>query len=233
MILTDNTQWFLTEGKSVGLQTYELIRNQIIHGYFAPGMRISEAEVSRTLKISRQPVREAFIKLRDEGLVEVRPQRGTYVTKISIEAVNDARFIREAVEADIIKLLVKNRSHEMVDILRAQIKQQRLLQEKQLEEFLQLDELFHRTLSELAGKGNVWKFIAGTKAHFDRVRYLASNHKPIQPLVDQHESIVEAIAERDTTLARKAIRSHLQVVLQDLPVLISQQPEIFIDKGGR
>lgn len=217
----------LNAGKAVGKQAYEILRNQIIQGVLKPGTRISEADVSTSLQISRQPVREAFIRLGNDGLVEIRPQRGTYVTTISIEEVGAARFIREAVEADIIKLLVEKSNPEIVQNLRLLIKKQRELGEGCLEEFMEQDEWFHRSLAALAGKGRAWKGIAGTKAHFDRVRYLSSTQKSLGRLVDQHEAVVDAVESRDGAKAESTIRYHLQEVLRDLPNLVSQQPEFF------
>lgn len=223
--------WTLTNGKAVNIQAYELLRVQIIQGDLTPGTIISETEVSRNLQISRQPVREAFIKLHNEGLVEVLPQRGTLVTHISIEAVSDARFIREAVEADIVKLLVEKCDPEMIGTLRNLIRQQRTIEDGQLAAFMRLDDQFHRTLAILAEKGNTWKIIASMKTHFDRVRYLSSIEKALQPLVDQHEAVVDAIEQRDSVKAESAIRFHLREVLRDLPVLVAQQPEIFTGDG--
>jgi DNA-binding GntR family transcriptional regulator len=233
VIKANSADWILVDGKAVGLQAYEIIRSQIIHGALQPGMRISETEVSRNLQTSRQPVREAFIRLRYEGLVEVRPQRGTFVTLISTEAVSDARFIREAVEADIVKLLVEKSNPDLIATLRAQISEQRKVGENQLRTFLELDDRFHRTLAGLAGKSNAWAVIGRSKAHFDRVRYLTSARKPVQPIVDQHEAIIDAIEQRDSRKAEAAIRSHLREILRDLPKLVSTQPEIFVGSSGR
>ena len=87
----------------VGPQLTAALRQSIIRNQLKPGVRLSEAEIGARFGISRQPVREAFIKLAEEGLLEIRPQRGSFVRKISLEAVMDARFVREAVEADIVK----------------------------------------------------------------------------------------------------------------------------------
>ncbi|RVI35555.1 GntR family transcriptional regulator, partial [Sinorhizobium meliloti] len=96
-------QRVLSAIEAVGPQVYRILREQIIQAELAPGARISEAEIARSLSISRQPVREAFIKLAEEGLVQVLPQRGTYVTRISTASVMDVRFVREAIEADIVR----------------------------------------------------------------------------------------------------------------------------------
>lgn len=217
----------LEEGQSVGPQVYSILREQIIHADILPGTRLSEAEISKNFSVSRQPVREAFIKLRDEGLVAIRPQRGTFVTKISIDAVSEARFIREAIEADIVKVLVEEISVDNLIRLRTMIDEQQALDECDADKFMDLDEKFHRNLAEFAGKSSAWKVIANMKSHFDRVRHLSSSQKPMQRLVDQHAAIVEAIAEKDSTKAEEAIRYHLREVLRDLPKVVSHKPEMF------
>ena len=84
----------LAQGAAVSPQLHRLLRDQIIRGEIPPGARISETEIASSWSVSRQPVREAFIKLAEEGLVEVRPQRGTFVTLISVPAVMTARCLR-------------------------------------------------------------------------------------------------------------------------------------------
>ena len=211
----------------VGPQIYQILHNQIVQGDVAPGTRFSEAEISREFNTSRQPVREAFIKLRNEGLVKVRPQRGTFVTKIWIDAVRDARFIREAIEADIVKLLVRNSNPGMIAVLREQVELQRNLAPLERERFIELDEEFHHTLAQCAHKAIAWKVIANMKAHLDRVRHLSSTKKPSKILIDQHEGIVDAIEAKDTVEAEKAIRHHMQEVLRDLPEIVANYPELF------
>src|SRR6516165_2896260 len=93
--------WPLEPTSPVRPQIYVGLRQRIIRSEIPPGTALSEAEIARRFSISRQPVREAFIKLADEGVPEVRPQRGTFVRKISKTAVMDARFVREAIEANI------------------------------------------------------------------------------------------------------------------------------------
>lgn len=227
MNIQNNKGTVLDPGKPVGPQVYQVLHDQIVQGTVAPGTRFSEAEISREFNTSRQPVREAFIKLRNEGLVEVRPQRGTFVTKIWIDAVRDARFIREAIEADIVKLLARDGSPQLVEVLREQIEQQRNIASSETGRFIELDEQFHHTLAKCAGKAIAWKVIASMKAHLDRVRHLSSIQKPLTTLIDQHEEIVDAIEGKDTVKAEKAIRYHMQEVLRDLPEIVAKHPELF------
>lgn len=219
----------LEPGKSVGPQVYRIIRAQILHGDLAPGTPISESLISRNLLVSRQPVREAFIKLRDEGLVEVRPQRGTFVSKISINAVNEARFIREAIEADIVKILIEKSNSRLVSELRTMIQMQKDLSKTELAKFIELDDKFHQHLVTLSGMSVAWKVISSMKAQFDRVRYLSSTLKPMQRLIKQHEALVDAIEKKDPVMADQAIRYHLREVIRDIPMIVSMHPEIFVD----
>src|ERR1051326_3034244 len=87
-------------GRSVSIaeQVFRTLRSSIVTLRLTPATALSEQDIADRLKVSRQPVREAFIKLSEIGLVRVLPQRGTFVTKISEKEVLDARFVREAVE---------------------------------------------------------------------------------------------------------------------------------------
>ena len=213
---------------SVVDQLYTMLRTAIIDNALCPGARISEAEVALQHGVSRQPVREAFITLANEGLLEIRPQRGTYVAKISLPAVMDARFVREAVEADIVRLLAQSPDPELITLLERQVDRQMGLIGGSARDFMEEDEIFHRTLAEGAGKGNAWRIVVEMKAQMDRVRFLSSMHFPVGRLIDQHREVMAAIAEGDPDRAERAMRRHLQGILTDLPVIKQEQPEYFL-----
>ncbi|MDO8881381.1 MAG: GntR family transcriptional regulator [Pseudotabrizicola sp.] len=213
---------------SVVDQLYAALRMAIIDNALNPGTQISEAEVALQYGTSRQPVREAFISLANEGLLEIRPQRGTFVAKISLQSVMDARFVREAVEADIVKLLAQTPDAALVADLRAQIVCQQQLVGGSARDFMEADEVFHRTLAEGAGKGKAWRVVVEMKAQMDRVRFLSSMHFPVDRLIDQHRTVVDAIALSDLATAEHAMRHHLQGILTDLPVIKQERPEYFL-----
>ncbi|KAB2726145.1 GntR family transcriptional regulator [Ochrobactrum sp. MH181795] len=209
-------------------QLYATLRAAIIDNALSPGIRISEADVAQQYGVSRQPVREAFIKLANEGLLEVRPQRGTFVAKISLQAVMDARFVREAVEADIVKLLAQSPDQTLVTELRAQLVCQEKLVGGSARDFMEADEIFHRTLAEGADKGKAWRVVVEMKAQMDRVRFLSSMHFPVDRLIAQHRAVVEAIAGGDALQAEQSMRGHLRGILSDLPVIEQERPEYFL-----
>jgi DNA-binding GntR family transcriptional regulator len=215
----------LDPSKAIAPQVYARLRDAVIRNRFAPGDRISESEIARACDVSRQPVREAFIKLASEGLLAILPQRGTVITKISYTAVLDARFLREAIEADIVAILAQDPDVQLVADLRHQLQAQANVVDNK--GFIELDERFHRTLADAAGKRGAWRLIEGLKSQMDRVRFLSLRQFPVSKLIAQHTAIVDRIEARDGPGANAAIRGHLREVLSDLPQVQAAHPDFF------
>ena len=130
-----------------------ILRDLILHNDLPPGSRLSESELAARFSVSRQPVREAFIRLSEAGLVDVRPQRGTYVVGISQKSVREARFVREAVETAVSASaarqgLADKVIYELRDLIE---RQTRCASSGQYDQFFILDEDFHRVLALGAG----------------------------------------------------------------------------------
>lgn len=227
MALLAKENWIIELNAAVGPQLRKILRERIIQTDLSPGSPLSESEIAKVYSISRQPVREAFIKLSEEGLVEIRPQRGTFVRKISISDVMDARFVREAVEADIVKLLAEKPVEADISLLRDLLAQQAEAARDDHLKFMELDERFHRQLSAAAGKNGVWRVIEESKSQMDRVRFLSTMQFPMDKLVEQHKAIVDAIATGDAAAAEAAMRGHLREVLKDLPKVAESAPHYF------
>ncbi|SHN09713.1 GntR family transcriptional regulator [Roseibium suaedae] len=225
--MTGTIQARLDPKMAAGPQLAQIIRHLIVSNELEPGARLSESEIAARYEVSRQPVREAFIKLAEEGLVEVRPQRGTFVCKINLSTVLDARFVREAVEADIVKLCAEASSSELVKELRSQLALQLRLCADNPANFVELDDLFHRTLAEGAGRPNAWRVIDGMKSQLDRVRRLTTARLAIDHLVTQHTAVVDAIETGSPEAAEAAMRAHLKMILSDLPAIQAACPQFF------
>ncbi|MEZ5797804.1 MAG: GntR family transcriptional regulator [Paracoccaceae bacterium] len=219
----------LAQGAAVGPQLHRLLRDQIIRGEIPPGARISETEIASSWAVSRQPVREAFIKLAEEGLVEVRPQRATFVTLISVPAVMTARFIREAVEADIVRLVAETADAAALALLDQRIAEQRALGPAASgDDFMRADEEFHRTLAELAARAAVADHLETLKIQMNRVRHISARQFSRERLIAQHSEVVEAIRAGDPTRAAAAMRLHLREIVADLPGIIAGLPNFFV-----
>ncbi|SSC65932.1 GntR family transcriptional regulator [Ciceribacter selenitireducens] len=223
----------LEQSSAVGPQLYRLLRDRIVKGDLAPGARISESEIAASYKVSRQPVREAFIKLAEESLVEVRPQRGTYVRRISVPAVMTARFVREAVEADIVRAAAQAVTPNILALLEANLAAQRaVVDSDDPSRFMELDEAFHRLLAQAAGQPAIWDILEDLKTQMDRVRHISARQFPRERLIDQHAAVVAALRSGDPDAAEAQMRAHLKGVLTDLPAIAEAMPEFFDEAGG-
>jgi DNA-binding GntR family transcriptional regulator len=216
---------------TIGMRVFDAVRQAIVQLQLRPGHLLSEAEVARQLGVSRQPVRECFIKLAEVGLVEVRPQRGTFVKLISIREVQHIRFIREAVEVAIVRKAALEASPASIRMLHESITAQRRASEDgDHQTFLRLDEAFHQALAHSGDCDYAWRVLENLKAQMDRVRYLSMPHAtPIDSLIGQHEAVVDAIGRRSPEDAETAMRAHLSEILTSLPLLAQAHPDLFSD----
>lgn len=220
--------------RPVGQRLYRVLRGRIVRGDLLPNTRLSEVDVAAQYDVSRQPVREAFIKLSEERLVEIRPQRGTYVSRIHVSAVMSARFVREAVEVDIARLLCPAPDTRFIAMLREQLKiQRKAVEQTDAGAFLQLDEAFHRMLATQAEQTASWDILQPLKTQMDRVRHLSARQFPLRQLLAQHVTIVDAIEGRNAQAADNAMRLHLRQILDDMPAVIASAPEYFDDLVGQ
>jgi DNA-binding GntR family transcriptional regulator len=212
-------------------RVFEVVRQAIVQLQFRPGSPLSEAEIARQLGVSRQPVREAFIKLGEVGLLEIRPQRGTFVRLISIREVGSARFIREAVEVAVVRKAVTAASPADVAEMEGLVDRQRAVARTgDNAAFLRLDELFHQALARSADCSDAWRVLEGLKAQMDRVRYLSlPAATPLEVIIEQHAEIIRGIAARAPERAEAAMRQHLSEILHSLPQLALQHPALFAD----
>jgi len=219
---------------SVRQRLHEVLRQAIIRMVLAPGQALSEKEIADLFAVSRQPVREAFIRLSESGLVEVRPQRGTYVVRISRQAVLEARFIRESLEVAIALEAAKCElpSSVLMELNELIERQRSCIERQDHDRFFFLDEMFHRTLAISTGQTMAWNVIEDVKAQLDRVRYLSiPDSTPIPKLADQHQAIVDAISAGDTEAAEQAMSIHQREILHSLPELERRFPELFENVG--
>ncbi|MDP3257365.1 MAG: GntR family transcriptional regulator [Bosea sp. (in: a-proteobacteria)] len=210
-------------------QIIQILRQAIIEMRLKPGEALSEKEVALRYGVSRQPVREAFIKLAEAGLLQVLPSRGTYVVKISVREVLNARFVREAIECALVRSAA-----ELIDA-EGLARIERLVEEQKQAavtgdsaRFYALDEAFHRAIADCVECDPALRVVESARAQTDRVRYLSlPDASPLGLLIAQHEAILAAIRTRDPEQAEAAMRTHLREILSALPRLAERFPDVF------
>jgi GntR family transcriptional regulator, rspAB operon transcriptional repressor len=216
---------------TMGNHVFDVLRQAIIQLRLKPGNAVSETEIAKQLGVSRQPVREAIIKLAEAGLVEVRPQRGTYVRLISKREVETARFLREAIEIAIARKAAETGGPNAAAQLRDCIARQQTAEATGVyTEFLRLDEEFHQTIARAADCESAWKVLEGLKAQMDRVRLLSiPTATPVGTLIAQHNAIAEAVIAGNADGAEDAMRIHLREILKSLPKLSAEHADLFVE----
>jgi DNA-binding GntR family transcriptional regulator len=223
-----NTIFLVSQGSTAQRIEAEL-RRAIVVLELPPGSRLSEQEIAEKHGVSRQPVREALIGLARTKLVEILPQRGTVVVKISARRMMEARFVREAIETAVVRRACSSFDQQsrgrIEDLLEVQ---ETAARRGDHAVFQRYDELFHIALAVGSGCPLAWEALQDIKAHMDRVCQLTlPGAKAMLPLVGQHRRIVAAIDARDEEAAATAMRDHLTEILRALPRVEAEHPELF------
>jgi DNA-binding GntR family transcriptional regulator len=212
-------------------RTLETLRRGIISLELAPGSPISENELAARFGVSRTPVRESLILLREDGLVQVFPQLGTFVSRVDAAKVAQAQFIREAIECASLADAGSVLDEPTIEVLRDILSQQRQCGDSHdIEGFFRLDEAFHRELLRAGGHESAWATVHSAKAHLERARRLSLvTARPISTLIEQHTDIVDRLETGDLDGAVACLRAHLRAVFEDVRRLREATPELFAD----
>lgn len=214
--------------QTMAMRLVQALRDEIVTLVLKPGDAISESDIATKYGVSRQPVREAFIRLSQQGLLLIRPKRATVVKKISPDGVRQSRFIRESIEVETIRRVVAEGNGEAKSILDAIIVDQEAAAAKDdTLRFHLLDELFHRTLARMAGVEYAWQMVDDHKMQLDRVRYLTLDLSSKDRAIAEHKAIVDAVARGDAAASEEAMRAHLGRAEALLDQTISEYPEFF------
>lgn len=227
--MTEPLRFVRSAPASTSSEVFEHLRARIIRGEWLPGRRVSENEVARELGMSRTPVREAFIRLRQEGLLQVFPQSGTVVSPISLDEVQDCQFLRETLECRTVALAAERCTvADAADLKRLLDQQLDYCSAGREAEFVQADDEMHRRLVAISGRTAIWRVVRDAKAQLDRVRHLSlQNPTWIERNVDEHRAIVACVAAHDPAGAEAAMRKHLRNVFQSIERISAEHGEFF------
>ena len=190
---------------------FDYLHDQISTLKLKPGDRISEAEIAAQFGVSRQPVRDAFSRLANMDLLLIRPQRATEVRRFSMRNIEKARFIRAAIEKEV---LFRAASHctdtDRIDLQVALEEQGKAVETSDYVGFGKLDYAFHQLLCRIARVDYAFEVILEQKAKIDRLCMLGHDKEQRLPdLVSDHQAIATAIIDHDSGAAVSAGMIHL------------------------
>jgi DNA-binding GntR family transcriptional regulator len=211
-------------------KVYDGLRTSIVTMRLKPGDEININTIAENLGISRSPVRDALLKLGKEGLVDMLPQKGTFVSKIDMTRVHEERFLREALEEKAIELFIDNMSEDDVSLLERNLREQDDCRKK--EDFIALldsDDAFHAIIFKGARKTMCWEIVRSMSGHYRRIRLMTFWYaKLVTKVIDEHRSLLESIRARDKKSAVKICRGHVSKLLNEEDEILKQYPEFFV-----
>ena len=224
----------LSERRTSVDDIFDHLRKQIETLALKPGDRISEAEIEAQFGVSRQPVRDAFSRLANQDLLLIRPQRATEVRRFSVRTIEKARFIRAAVEKEV---LVRAATHCDADgaarLAQSLDEQKEAVSKVDYEAFGQLDYGFHKILCSVAKADYAFDVILVEKSKIDRLCMLGHDREQRLPdLFEDHKAIARAVIDHDPSTAVETGMIHLSRLDETLERIKSSNASYFEQSGS-
>lgn len=218
---------------------YQRLKEQILHLELPPGSAISEIDTAAAFEISRTPVRDAFKMLESEGLLEIRPHIGTFVSLIDLHMISDILYMREALEQAVLKDLTASYDRSQEFRIRLILQRQRELLDGRFSPdelgraFIVSDNDFHCALYELAGKQTVMNFLGSINSQYERFRTFLNlrDHDFLMQLYDDHCKIWECIKAKDHEQLTALISHHIYDGFNSSTEAVCRHPEYFKTPG--
>lgn len=221
----------LDRSRQAAPQVFEVLRERIVALDLAPGTVLSRTELAEAFGLSQTPIRDALLRLGEEGLVDIFPQHATVVSRIDVPAAVQSHFLRRAIECEVVRALAEKPDAALLARLRAQVDVQAALAgESSHTEFIEADRTFHRLMAEAAGVPELYELVRSRSGHVDRLRrlHLYSAGK-MRTILRDHRRIVEAIGSGDAAAAQDAVREHLSGTLAKVDEIRRSHPDYLTD----
>lgn len=193
-------------------ELFDQLRADIEKLRLLPGTKISEANVAQQYNVSRQPVREALIRLDNLELVQIRPQKATIVRRMSKSSIRQARFVRLSVELEIARRACRLYDGTLDKAFRENLdKQSGCLKTEVFTDFNRLDREFHSLLCQAAQCHDAIEIIDQCKAKVDRLCALSlTDPSSAQSVLEDHHRILECLLAKDADQLCAETEQHLQ-----------------------
>lgn len=204
--------------KNTAETTYDELKQQILSGILRPAEHLVESTLAESLNTSRHNVRNALDHLKNDGLVEIEPNKGARVTSLTLEEVVDMYIAREGLEAEIIRLAVEKITGDQIDEMQALLDSMKeAFAEKKFGRYSELNKEFHQIIYIASGNFTLPDLISQIRLRLARlnIRVIMLPGRGDSSLTE-HIAIYEAIAQRDKGLAVLAVRQHISAVRRDI-----------------
>jgi DNA-binding GntR family transcriptional regulator len=218
---------------SLGQRVYQSLQQAILTLAFRPGDIIRKPEICDRLGVSRSPVADAVARLAAEGLVDVVPQAGTFVTRLSMTDIREGAFIREAIETAAAERVAATISEDQLRDLRRSLRmQEALVADGDQQGFMQLDGQMHEMMLSFTGFPRLPQVSQTAWLSVHRARQLILPVEGrLNATLDEHRLILAAFEAHDPQAARRTVQEHLRQLLIYLQPLEHDHPELFSAQG--
>jgi DNA-binding GntR family transcriptional regulator len=220
-------EFALDRSRQVAPQILEILRSRILSMNLPPTTVLSRVSLQNEFNVSQTPVRDALIRLEEEGLVEVYPQYATMVARIDMDHAVQAHFLRLSVELEAIRRLTADSPAETAAELEEILKRQETLgSPTTFDPFDALDKEFHRVLFERTGILGLWATVRRQSVHLDRLRRLnLPMPGKLDTVINDHHHVVDAVRSGAPETAVAALRKHLSGTLSIIDIICEKYPD--------
>ncbi len=214
---------------SLSNRVYLSLKDAILSLTYQPGEILRKGVICEQLGISRSPVSEAVTRLAAEGLVDVVPQAGTFVARFSMDEIREGAILREALELAAVERVAETITDEQLVLLRRNFRvQEALVNDGDYQGFYALDAEMHELILSFTGFRRIAQLAETSWLQVNRARQLIlPNPGRVADTLEEHRRIIDAIAARDPSAARRATRDHLRQLIRYLEPLEREHPELF------
>ena len=204
-------QHVMSERRTSVDEIFDYLNDEILSLRLLPGDKLSEAEVATRFGVSRQPVRDAFSRLAIKDLIVIRPQRATVVKRFSAREITKSRFVRSAIEKEVLRRAATLCTAAHADQLKAALAEQtRAVTGGKVDTFGKLDYDFHKLICDIANADFAFDVIQAEKSKVDRLCVLGLSKEDRMPeLLRDHSAIADAIIANDADSAVEWGMKHL------------------------
>ncbi|WP_085994077.1 GntR family transcriptional regulator [Oceanobacillus senegalensis] len=207
-------------------QVYEILREKIINREYHPGEKLDIYKLSDEFGVSRSPIKEAINQLEYDGLIEIIPRKGTYVTEINLNSLMEALDARLMVELWAAKEIIHTVPASKVEKW-GQIVQQMddLLKQTPFafQTYNKADMKFHDTIIEWAGNKTITEFFSSLNAHVALSRIVQSTSlESTKKRHADHWKLYHAMEERNYAAFSNAITSHIESIKKEASTLFEE-----------
>lgn len=214
---------------SVSDQIRDLLREKIVSLDYQPGQSLSRTELATTFGVSQSPIRDAMMRLAEEGLLEIYPQSRTLVSLIDVAHASETQFLRLSLELEVTHRLAIGEKPSPTDELKSLARQMEAARDAgDMLDFGRTDTAFHRTMFRAVGAGNLWELVVKRSGHIDRLRKLnLPDPGKSERIIASHCAIIDAVVAGDPAGANAAVRQHLGETLSSVDHIRRAHPTYF------